>query len=148
MSQSVNLQNLVTAIATDVKSVMLLINSNSPSGLSGLSTTAKTTLVAAINEVYAAVQSVPSAGSITSQINAGIAAVVGAAPAALDTLVELATAHEGVLTAIANRVRFDAAQTLTTGEKNQACDNIGAAKASDVGDTNVDLVALYVAGRG
>lgn len=69
------------------------------------------------------------------------------ASTALDTLKELSDALGGdanfattVNTALGNRVRFDAAQTLTTAQKLQACQNIG------LGDPEVDLVATFNAG--
>ena len=62
-----------------------------------------------------------------------IARITGNAPAALDTLAEIAeqlgndeTQINNLLNQIGNRVRFDAAQSLTTTQQNQARDNINA----------------------
>jgi hypothetical protein len=52
MSLTTNLSNAFTRVATEIKSVRTLMNGNT-ADLSGLSTTAKNNLVAAINEVYA-----------------------------------------------------------------------------------------------
>jgi hypothetical protein len=46
-----------------------------------------------------------------------------------------------LLAAVNNRVRFDAAQTLTVTEQLQARTNIGAVAAADVGNTDTDFVA-------
>ena len=55
---------------------------------------------------------------------------------------------------IGNRVRYDAAQSLTTGEATQARSNIGAASAAtlstlltDLGDLTTDLSAVYVTAK-
>lgn len=142
MSLNTNLQNLATLIATDVKTINNLIG-NLPS----LNTTSKNSLVLAINELKTAIDAAPTNSSIDTKVNTAIAALIDGAPAALDTLKELADANATVLTALANRVRVDAAQTFTTPQKNQACDNIGAVKASDVGATDTDFVAIYNAGK-
>lgn len=74
------------------------------------------------------------------------AGVVDAAPATLDTLNELAAAlgddpnfATTVSTALGNRVRFDAAQTLSSSEKIQARSNISALSsgAGEVGTSNL-----------
>lgn len=68
----------------------------------------------------------------TAFVKAAIDALISSAPGALDTLDELAAAlgddanfASTVTTALANRLRFDAAQTLSGGEKTQAQQNIG-----------------------
>lgn len=70
--------------------------------------------------------------------------ILGGAGAAYDTLKELQdllvdadTELLALTTAVANRVRFDAAQTLDATQKTQACTNIG------IGDPETDLVAAY-----
>jgi hypothetical protein len=98
-------------------------------------------------------------GSITQgDIDDAIAALrlelrAGAGPA-LDTFAEIEaqlTADAGtaaaLAAAIANRVRFDAAQGLTAPQKAQARDNIGAQDAALIGDPDADLVALYNAAK-
>lgn len=69
--------------------------------------------------------------------------LVNGAPAALDTLNELASAlgsdanySTTISTALGNRVRVDAAQSFNSSEKTQGRDNIGAAAASDLGDVS------------
>lgn len=105
MSLATNISNLATRIATEIKSVRTLVNGNAVD-LSALSTTAKTNLVAAINEVAGAVGSagasindgtistlsVWSSSKTNTEIAGAIAALVASAPGALDTLDELAAA--------------------------------------------------------
>ena len=74
--------------------------------------------------------------------------------AALDTLAELAAAlgndpnfSATLATQIANRVRFDAAQTLTAPQQTQARANIGAQSAAAIGDPDHDIVADYTAAK-
>lgn len=83
------------------------------------------------------------------------------AAATLNTLKELADALNNdanfastVLDALSKRVRFDAAQTLTAPEQDQARTNIAAAGSADfdalviaVGDTTVDFAAAYAAAK-
>lgn len=171
MSLLTNLQNLLTAIATDIKTHAAAIGA-----LSSLTTTQKTSLVAAINEVKA---SIPTAGasindtstattstwssSKTQQaITDAVNTLLNGAPGALDTLKELADAINDdaafsatVTTALGNRVRIDtAAQGLTTTQQGNARTNIAAAAASDlstltsaVGDTTTDLAAAYATAK-
>ena len=70
--------------------------------------------------------------------------ILGGASAAYDTLIELenllkadATLTSNLATAVNNRVRFDAVQTLTVAQKLQACQNIG------VGNPDADFVAVF-----
>jgi len=130
-----------------------------------LTTTNKTTLVAAINELVSTIASASSildsattgdtthtwsANKIVAEITAAKNAILNGAPAAFDTLLEisdrLATDQTGLsnlLTAVGNRVAFDAAQALTAPQKAQAIANIGAISAADVGDVNSDFVATF-----
>lgn len=160
MSLSTQIAALVDRIAAEFKTgVYAKIGT-----LAGLTTTAKTNLVAAINEVAGrpqgpaiddtapALDKVYSSTKTAAAIADAIAALVDGAPGALDTLRELAEALEGndsqitdILTAIGNRVRFDAAQVLTAPQQLQARSNIGAVAADDVGDTTVNLVAQFEA---
>lgn len=146
---SLNLSNLATRIATEIKSVKTAVNGNALDN-SALLTTAKANLVAAINELkqsldveavrteiddsQATTTKTYSSSKIDAQIGSAVAKLVNGAPEALDTLAELAAqlATDGgqitnLMTAVGNRVRFDAAQTLTTAQKAQALSNIGAA---------------------
>jgi len=167
MSLATNIQNLATRIGTEVKAVRTLVNGNT-ADLSALTTTQKSNLVSALNslkaEVDAAAQSggaaindgVTSTSSVWSSqktsdsITAAISALTAGAPGALDTLDELAAAlgddanfASTVTTALSNRVRYDAAQTLTTPQQVQARANIGAASAADVGDTSTNYVTTF-----
>ena len=107
MSLSTNVSNLATRVATEIKAVRTLVNGNA-ADLSSLTTTAKNNLVAAINELDAAIASVDmtaliddtanttittwSSAKISDSIDAAVAALVDGAPGLLDTLNELAAA--------------------------------------------------------
>ena len=172
MSLETRIISLAQAIGTDIKGL-----STSQGSLSSLTTTAKTSLVPAINELVVLVENASieiddvagngattvtwSADKIFDTIEAAKTSVkndlIAGAGAALDTLNELATALGNdpsfattIAAEIANRVRFDAAQTLTSPQQAQARANIGAAAASDVaglitglGTYDRDYVASY-----
>lgn len=171
MSLQTQLASVVTAVGGDVKALLTRVGV-----LTNLTTTAKTDLVSAINEVNAK----PSGGGTGAEIADGTtspttawsssktsteitdaraavkAEILGAGvPAALDTLDELAAAigdnasyAATVTTALGNRVRVDTpAQGLTSTEQGNARTNIGAASAAAVGDTEADLVAVYTAAK-
>lgn len=167
---------LAQAVGTDVKALTAAQGS-----LSALNTTAKTSLVAAINELLAlaggsgaSIDDLAgdgntgvtwSANKIFDSIEAAKAAVknelVSGAGAALDTLNELAAALGNdpsfaatIAAEVANRVRYDASQTLTAPQQVQARSNIGAASASDVsglltglGAYDRDYAADYIAAK-
>jgi hypothetical protein len=165
MSLETRIVALAQAMGADVKALTAAQGS-----LSALNTTTKTSLVAAINELMtliggAGAQINDSAGNgdtsvtwsadkIFDSIEAAKIAVkndlVNGAGAALDTLNELAAALGNdpsfaatIAGEIANRVRFDAAQTLTQPQMAQARANIGAQSAAAIGDPDRDLVADY-----
>ena len=169
MSLETRIVALAQAVGADVKALTAAQGS-----LSALNTTTKTSLVAAINELMtliggAGAQINDSAGNgdtsvtwsadkIFDSIEAAKIAVkndlVNGAGAALDTLNELAAALGNdpsfaatIATEIANRVRFDAAQTLTQPQMAQARANIGAQSAAAIGDPDRDLVADYNAAK-
>ena len=167
---------LAQSIGGDIKSLR-----TSQGTLSALNTTTKTSLVAAINEMLTLIGSAGasiddgagngstavtwSADKIFDSIEAAKASVkadlTNGAAAALDTLNELAAALNNdpsfattIAAEIANRVRFDAAQTLTTPQQTQARSNIGAAAESDVstlltglGTYDRDYAADYTAAK-
>ena len=133
--------------------------------LTALTTTDKSSLVAAINELKAAIV---TAGMIddlqvstttTYSSNKGVtlldalkADILGGADPAYDTLLEhqqaLQNDQSGIAaltSAIDKRVRFDAAQTLTVLEQQQARTNIGPVAATDIGDVATDFVAIFEA---
>ena len=161
---------LAQVIGADIKALNLAQGS-----LSTLATTAKASLVAAINELYglvgagggAAIDDAAgdgatavtwSADKIHDTIEAAKLAVknelTDGAGAALDTLAELAAALNDdpnfaatIAAEIANRVRYDAAQTLTAPQQAQARANIGALGAVEIGNPDHDFVADYTAAK-
>ena len=159
MSQETKLIALAQAIAADVKLLR-----NRTGDMTSLTTTAKDSVVNAINELYVMIGSAGAtindsvgngATSVTwsadksfDMIEAAKVAVtnsiLGGAGAAFDTLKELQdllTTDEGLVTAltlkVGEKVSFAEAQTLTTGQRLQACQNIG------IGDPEYDLAAAY-----
>jgi hypothetical protein len=181
------------AFGADIKAARL-----ARGDLTQLTTTNKTNLVAAINEVFAAIGAAGAAINDTSgdgettftwsanKIFDEIAAarlslkneLTSGAAAALDTFAELAAAMGNdpnfattIATGLGLRVRVDASQTFTAPQRNQARNNIGAGSAVDVtqalaetaalassvtgletfetnvGNTDVDLVATYVTAK-
>ena len=166
MTLEQRLISLAQAIGTDVKAIRAAAGT-----LSSLNTTNKASLVAAINELQALVSGSAgatindnagdgattvtwSANKIFDTIEAAKLAVknelVNGAGAALDTLNELAAALGNdpsfaatIAAEVANRVRYDAAQTLTAQQQAQARANIGAQSAADIGNPDRDLVADY-----
>ena len=163
---------LAQAMGADVKALLAAQGS-----LSALTTTAKASLVAAVNELKTAVDAAAggglsiddgagdgatgvtwSADKIFDTIEAAKTAVkndlTAGAAAALDTLSELAAALNNdpafaatIAAEIANRVRYDAAQTLTAPQQTQARANIGAQSAAAIGDPDHDIVADYTAAK-
>jgi hypothetical protein len=165
MSLSTNVQDLATRVGTEAKALRTLINGNS-ADLTALTTTAKTNLVAAINELHAALGAVAVIDDVTpatdkvyssdkteAVVAAAVAALVDAAPGTLDTLNELAAALGDdpsfvttINTALGNRVRVDtAAQGLNSTQKSNARTNIDAASATDVGSTTPNYVTAFEA---
>jgi hypothetical protein len=65
MSLQIRLTDLITAIGTDMKQLRTWITGSSTGDLTGLTTTAKTSLVAAINEVKAGNAGAPPAATTT-----------------------------------------------------------------------------------
>lgn len=163
MSLETKIIAVVQAIGADIKDLRA-----KQGDLTALSTTAKGSIVAAINELYTLLGSSGaviddtagdgatsvtwSANKIFDSIAAASAALknelVDGAGAALDTLKELADALNNdpnfaatIASEIANRVRYDAAQTLTAAQQLQACQNIG------VGNPERDFVADYTTAK-
>lgn len=157
-------------VGTEVKKIYTKLGD-----LTGLSTTSKVSLVEAINSLVTAIgdglsinDTTPSTTSVYSstKVDSAIAIarsgvkaeILGGAAAAYDTLQELVTYFNGLdtandsdvaslVTAIANRLRFDTAQTLTAPQKVQANANLGSLSLVDFGDPahsykNVFLAAL------
>lgn len=158
----VRITDLATRVATECKSIRTLMNANS-SDLSTLTTTQKTSLVAAINELKSSITAlgtpltisdstsnttqVWSSSKVASEIQAAKDAITNGAASALDTLAELAAAlgndanfASTITTALGYRLRFDTAQTLTVGQITQACANIG------IGEPDTDFVITFNSG--
>lgn len=160
MSLQTQITNLATRVGTECKSIRAAMGDKT-----ALTTTNKTTLVAAINELVSTIASATSildsatsgdtshtwsADKIITEINAAKTAIINGAPAAYDTLIEISNklasddaATGAMLTSIGNKVAYDQAQTLTAPQKAQAIANIGAISAADVGDVNSDFVATF-----
>lgn len=131
--------------------------------LTSLSTTDKTSLVAAINELKGAVlasvsindavvalDSTYSSSKIVAALDTLKADILGGANSAYDTLLELQQAlladQSGIAaltSSIDKRVRFDAAQTLTVPEQTQALSNIGGIARTEIGATDTDYVLIF-----
>lgn len=158
MSLTTRIESLVIRVAQEFNDVRAKAGN-----LANLTTTDKSNLVAAINELKAAVVATSaiddaqvstattySSTKIVALLDALKTEILGGADAAYDTLVEIqqllqngTSGLDALLAAVNNRVRFDAAQTLTAPEQAQARSNIGAVSASDVGDTDTDFVAVF-----
>lgn len=160
------LRDLATRVGTECKALRTLLNNNG-ADLSALTTTAKANLVAAINELQAEVEAAGSAPEvndaltnttntwssqkISDQITTAINALATGAPAALNSIDELAAAlgddanyAATVTTALGNRVRTDtAAQGLTAQQKTNARTNIDAYGSVEIGNPDTDFVAVF-----
>jgi hypothetical protein len=91
-----------------------------------------------------------SARKIGNELAALKNAILNGAPAAFDTLLEIADqlasdkqALATLLDAVGNRVSFLPGQTLTAAQKAQAISNIGALSADDVGDLSINFVLTF-----
>lgn len=172
MSLATRITDLATRIATECKSLRMLINGNA-ADLSALTTTAKSNLVAAVNELQSEIDALAAAAGATindassasttqtwsitkiaAEIQAAKNQLTNGAAAALDTLAELAAAigndsnfASTVTTALGNRVRADtAAQGLSGVQQGNARANIDAASATAVGDTDRNFVNDFTTG--
>ena len=158
MSLQTRIESLVIRIAQEFNTL------NGKTGtLASLTTTDKSSLVAAINELQSAVLSgtgiddanvalttTYSSTKIVTLLDTLKAEILGGADAAYDTLVEIqqllqdgTSGLDALLAAINNRVRFDAAQTLTVIEQQQARSNIGAIELTAIGDDDTAFVAVF-----
>lgn len=154
-----------TEVGTQLKGLRTLMGL-----LSNLTTTDKTNLIAAINEVNAKTAgagaqiddatarttTVYSSSRTEARITAATAAlksdILGGAGPTVDTLKEIADilASSGsdvaaLTTALSKRVRFDAAQTLTAPEKVQVNTNIGSVSLAQFGDPAATYRDVFLA---
>jgi hypothetical protein len=159
------LRDLATRVGTECKALRTLLNGNA-GDLTALTTTAKANLVAAINELQAEINAAGSAPEvndaltntsntwssqkISDQITAAVNALATGAPTLLNSIDELAAAlgddanfAATMTTSLGNRVRYDAAQTLTAPQKAQAKANIDAYGALEIGNPDTDFVAAF-----
>ena len=163
MTMETRLIALAQAIGADIKAL-----TTKQGDLTSLATTAKGNLVAAINEIYGLLGSVGaiiddgagdgdtsvtwSADKIHDSIEAATTALrnslVDGAGAALDTFKELQDAIGNdpsfaatLATQMSKRVRVDEAQTFTTAEKLQGCNNLG------IGDPEHDFLGDYATAK-
>lgn len=156
MSLATQLIAALQLIGADVKALRAADGS-----LAALSTTEKSSLVAAINEVLTVAQSAGAIDDATASATSTYSSdkivallanlktdILGGASSAYDTLKEIEqklgsddTAINNLLTAVANRVSYADAQTLTAAQQLQACSNIG------VGDPTTDFAAAYTAAK-
>lgn len=163
--------DLATRIATEIKSLRNTTDGKI-GDLASLSTTQKASLVASLNELKALIDSTSAAAGASiddsssstsktwsaSKISAAItqaavqvkADLVGTAGPALDTLGEIVDQLRDdesqlatLLTAVGNRLRFDAPQTLTTPQKQQARTNIDAFGSVEIGTPDTDFATLF-----
>lgn len=145
-----NLSAAFTAAGVDVKGLLAKIGD-----LGTLTTTQRASLVGALNELKTGIDAAVkiddaktqagttwSSTKINSAINAAISALVSGAPEALDTIKEVADAintNKDAITALqqiaAGHVKFDAAQTLSDTQKQQARENIDAVSAAQLAAT-------------
>ena len=155
-TQQQRITELAQAIAADIK--RLTTNQGT---LTELTTTDKTSLVKAINELKSSITNATSindtstsksatwsSDKINTSINNAVSALVGGAGTTLDTLKELAAALGNdanfattIATQMGKRVRVDAAQTFTVAEQAQGCANLG------IGNPDTDLLAVYTAAK-
>jgi hypothetical protein len=162
MTLQQRLEALIQAIGPDIKALY-----TQDGNLANLNTTAKSNLVASINEVLTIANS--ATGVINDAATAGTTdktysvdkiltvlndlkqELLGGVPAAaFDTLKEIAdyieadqTAMSGLIESVGNRVSFASAQSLTSAQQLQARENINAYGAEEIGNPDKDLVALY-----
>jgi type VI protein secretion system component VasK len=160
-----SLESRITALATAIAAQCNTLKSNQ-GALASLSTTNKSSLVAAINELATIVDGIDAAeiddaatsgadvtwsvDQIKVKIAAAIDALVDGAPGTLDTLNELAAALadspdtiSGINTALGLRVRVDASQSFDSTQQTQARANIGAQSAAAIGDADRDFAADF-----
>lgn len=145
MSQQTNIAAALLRLANSIVTVNGRVGS-----LTALTSTDKTSLVSALNELKGIVSGMgagvaiddgaTSASSVWSstktqtQINAAITALISGAPGAQDTLAELAAQITALAAADGSLLSFGGAQALTAPQQLQGCTNLG------IGDPAHDYV--------
>lgn len=160
-----SLETRITSLATTIAAEVNQINTNA-GALASLTTTNKASLVAALNELKAALDAIDAAAindassssttetwsinKISLEISNAVDAIIDGAPGALDTLNEIAAALQDdagtvtdILSAQAKRVAVDQVQSFTGPEQSQARTNIGAVGTADAGDTDRDFASDF-----
>lgn len=106
------------------------------------------TVSSLINDSVVSASTTYSSTKIGTLVNDAIAAIIGAAPEALNTVYELAAALgnnpdlvTNIVTELGQTVKITA-QTLTAPQQAQARTNIGAASAADLGNTDENTSTL------
>lgn len=158
------LNGQISALAQQVGADIKQIIANT-GDLSQLTTTQKASLVLALNELKAKLDSIDtssvisdtatatsttwSSQKISTEIATAVSNLVNGAPDTMDTLNELATAIEengdaisALETIAAGHVRFDQKQTLEDEQKTQARTNIGAASDTEYQATKTAVGTL------
>ena len=139
-------------IVAAIQAARTVINDTTASGTSVYSSTkVNTAITALIDDATTVTGKTWSSSKTQAVVNAAVASLVGGAPGTLDALNELAAALGNdanfattMTTALGNRVRFDAAQTLTAAQKVQVKANIDALGTLEIGNPDADFVAAYV----
>ena len=146
---STNKGSLVGAINEALAKIPegLLFASNNLSDVTDVSAARTSLSVFSQSEVSAAIAAVTlgSLGGLNqAEVDARVATIVGTAPAALDTLQEIATAlgedpnfAATITAALGNKLDYSKEQVLTDAQELQVCVNAG------VGNPDVDLVASF-----
>lgn len=95
---------------------------------------------------------VSSTSEMNSAISTAVNGIISGAPAAYDTLKEISdyiegneTAVGGLTTALANRVRVDAAQAFTEPQKVQGRNNLDVYSKTEIGNPETNLVSVFEA---
>lgn len=142
-TQAQNIGNAFLRLVTSINTLSTRVG-----GLSSLTTTEKTNLVGALNEVKALIPTLStlindtatvttttwSSSKIQTQITAAVTAVLNGADSANDTLKELADRITAVAQADAGLLSFANVQTLTAPQQLQGCTNLG------IGDPSTNFV--------
>lgn len=173
MSLQTQLIGLANAVGGDIKTVWSLINGKA-ADLDGLTTTSKSTLVAAINEVKAAADIASSTGGaeiddasqttteawssskIRTELDAtqavaatqAVDAITNGAGAAYDTLLELQSELQDNDSAIANIVSAQANRlAVDQAQAFTTAQKLQACQNAGVGDPETDFTAAYATAR-